>query len=293
MSLAPTAPARSPLFVPLALAATVFALSALLLLIGVVAVPDAVRGQLKLTPIVLQWLCKDGLLAGLALAAGCLLTQRRGRPRRPIGAAICALLLAFALGLLWSTTVDAWLFGRLGQQRRELEAAFAVSGVLKAAAQIGVAWPLAWWIGGRGATPVAWSGAARRAVGALVGGGVCAGLVLALQQGAAGFAALDGDGHRSGMSAVALAIGAAHALACALWPVRSGHGALAALASATLTPLLLLAAAVPLALYGQALQLPMLIALALLLIVAVPALAWLATRAAQRRLRPAAEADPA
>lgn len=289
MSLAPTAAARSPLLVPLALAAALFAASALFLLIGLIAVPEAVRGQLKLAPIVLQWLCKDGLLAGLGLAAACVLTQRRGGPRRPIGAVICALLLVFAIGLLWSVTVDAWLYGRLAAQRRELEAAFAASGVLKAAAQIALAWPLAWWIGGRGATPVVWSGRARRAIGALVGGGVCAGLVLALQQGAAGFAALDGDGHRSGMSAVALAVGAVLALACALWPLRSGHGALVALAAAALTPLLLLAAAVPMALYGQALDLPLLIALALAAIVAAPVLAWLSLRALHRRLRPAAQ----
>ncbi|MEI2457401.1 hypothetical protein [Lysobacter firmicutimachus] len=291
MSLAPTAAARSPLLVPLALAAALFAASALLLLIGALAVPEAVRSELKLAPILLQWLCKDGLLAGLGLAVACVLTQRRGAPRRPIGAAICALLLAFAVALLWSTTVDAWLYGRLGGQRRELEAAFAGSGLLKAAAQIAVAWPLAWWIGGRGATPVAWSGAARRAIGALVGGGVCAGLVLALQQGAAGFAALDGDGHRSGMSAVALAVGAVLALVAGVWPLRSGHGALGALAAAALTPLLLLAAAVPLALYGQALELPMLIALALALIVAAPLLAWLTVRALHRRGRPVAPAD--
>lgn len=269
----------SPALAPLALAANVLVLSAAFVLIGRLTAPGAPSPEPALAA-ALQWLCSIALLVGFVLALACVLTDRRGAPRRSWAAVLAALVLIFGLGVGWSMLQSqglAALYDRRNLQ--QLLAWTAGLAALKVVTINAVALPIAWRLGGRGLTPVRWLGWHRRVIGALVGGMLCAGVSLLLQTLAAAYTSLGHGEQRIGMSVVALGVGGVLGLSWLLLPVRRGSGALPALASALLTPALIVAASLGLlAMDHASWALGTLIAVVLLILLAAPVLAWLIVR---------------
>ncbi|MBN7137283.1 hypothetical protein A7A76_21420 [Lysobacter enzymogenes] len=266
---------RSPAFVPLALSTLVFVLSGAFVLVAALSSPAAQGAGLNAA----QWLCSIGSLIGFVAALACVLTDRRGVPARPWACILAALVLIFGLGVAWSllqTPLMQSLAQRSGAQA--LGAWAAGLGALKVVAVNLVALPLAWWLGGRGTLPVAWTSRQRRAIGALVALSLGAGVALLVQTAAAAFTALGEGEQRAGMSVVGLAVGVVHGLTASIAPVRRGSGALPALWSSLLTPALIVLASLPAMLGGEHWELATrVIAVALALLLA-PVASWLLVR---------------
>lgn len=272
-------PVRSPALVPLALAANLLVFSAAFVLIGLIT---AANVQTEVSGLVqaVEWLCSIGLLIGFVLVVSCMLSDRHGAPRRPWATVLAALVLIFGLGVGWAMLQGQVLNGlRSSYSVQQLLAWTAGIAALKVVAINLVALPIAWRLGGRGTTPVAWRGWHRRVIGALAGGFLCAGVALLLQNLAAAYTSLGHGEQRIGMSVVALAVGLIQALMILALPVRRGSGALPALLSALLTPLLIVAASLALlAVNSNSWGMTSLIAVVLLILLLAPILSWLLLR---------------
>lgn len=284
---------RSPAWFPLALAACVFVLTGAFFLVSQIEhpLPEGADGAADQIYSWLEWLCGIGLLIGINLALASAAIARRGPPQRAWAALLVAVALVFGLGYLWSIAVmqamqalsDNLSAMALYRWVPPLNAAKVV-----VTSSIGLA--VAFAVGGRGPTPVVWSGGQRRLIGALVAFGVCAGVLLLLQHSLSRFTALDDNAQRHGMTLAALGIGTVHALCWALLPVRRGSGAMPALISALLTPVLIVLPALPLVLLGDKLGLAELLVIVLLLLFVAPVLAWLLVVWLHRRRYPAVQA---
>ncbi|WP_223619135.1 hypothetical protein [Lysobacter sp. ESA13C] len=284
---------RSPVWFPLALGACVFVLTAAFFLVAQIEhpLPEGADGAASQVYAWLEWLCGIGLLIGVNLALASALIARRGPPQRAWAALLVAVALVFGLGYLWSIAVmqsmqalsDSVSTVTLYRWVPPLNAVKVV-----VTSSIGLA--IAFAVGGRGPTPVVWSGGQRRLIGALVAFGVCAGVLLLLQHSLSRFTALDDNAQRHGMTLAALGIGFLHGLCWALLPARRGAGAMPALISALLTPLLIVLSTLPLLLLGDKLGLAELLVIVLLLLFAAPVLASLLVVWLHRRRYPAAQA---
>lgn len=284
---------RSPVWFPLALGACVLVLTAAFFLVAQIEhpLPEGADGAASQVYAWLEWLCGIGLLIGVNLALASALIARRGPPQRAWAALLVAVALVFGLGYLWSIAVmqsmqalsDSVSTVTLYRWVPPLNAVKVV-----VTSSIGLA--IAFVVGGRGPTPVVWSGGQRRLIGALVAFGVCAGVLLLLQHSLSRFTALDDNAQRHGMTLAALGIGFLHGLCWALLPARRGAGAMPALISALLTPLLIVLSTLPLLLLGDKLGLAELLVIVLLLLFAAPVLASLLVVWLHRRRYPAAQA---
>lgn len=272
-------PVRSPALVPLALAANLLVFSAAFVLIGLLTAPGA-QTEVSGLALAVEWLCSIGLLIGFVLALSCVLTDRHGVPQRPWATVLVALVLIFGLGVGWAMLQGQALGAlRSGYSVQQLLAWTAGIAALKVVAVNLVAVPIAWRLGGRGTTPVLWRGWHRRVIGALVGGFLCAGVALLLQNVAAAYTSLGHGEQRVGMSVVALAVGLIQALMILALPARRGSGALPALLSALLTPLLIVVASLAvLAVNSNSWEMTSLIAVVLLILLLAPILSWLLLR---------------
>ncbi len=272
----PSAEHRSPAFFPLTLALLLLVLSAAFVLLGHWTSAEApVAAGLPAWAAALYWLCSTGLLFGFVLALAAGLTDRHGAPRRGWAAVLAALVLIFGLGVAWAMAQAQWLAYHLAPEQAARAPAWLSGLAVAKVVAIGlVALPLAWRLGGRGATPVAWTPRQRRLLGALVGGSLCAGAALMLQNVASAYTALGEGQQRIGMSVVAAGVGLAHALACLALPVRRGPGVWPALVSALLAPALIVLVSVPLALLGQEWPMLALIAAMLAILALMPAVSW-------------------
>ncbi|QCW24301.1 hypothetical protein FE772_00100 [Lysobacter enzymogenes] len=283
MSAAP-AENRSPAFVPLALAVLMLALTAAFTAIAMRSLP-ALHGA-RFDPA--QWLGSIGLPVGFVVVVACALTDRRGVPARPWACVLAALVLLFGLGLAWSMLEMPWLASL--SRRADARALLAWTdglGALKSLLVALVALPLAWRLGGRGATPVQWSPRQRRLLGALTALCLGAGVALLVPSLAAAFTALGDSEQRVGMSVVALGVGVVHGLVALIAPMRSA-GALPALVSALLTPVLIVLGSLPAMFGGEHWNLPARVIVVLVVLLLAPALSWLLVR---RRLGAAARTD--
>ncbi|QQP94871.1 hypothetical protein [Lysobacter enzymogenes] len=273
----PTAPAenRSPAFVPLTLSTLVFALSGAFVLAAAASSPATQSAGMGAA----QWLCSIGLLIGTVAVVASALTDRRGVPARPWACILAALVLIFGLGVLWSLA-QAPLMQSLGRRYSvsAMGAWAAGFGVLKVVAVNLVALPLAWRLAGRGAAPVLWQPWQRRLIGALVALSLAAGVALLVQTVAAAFTTLGDGQQRAGMSVVGLGIGAVHGLIALIAPMRRGSGALPALASSLLTPVLIVLGSLPAMLGGEQWDMAGRITIVLLVLLFAPILSWLLVR---------------
>ncbi|MGO4261450.1 hypothetical protein [Lysobacter sp. TAB13] len=270
---------RSPVFVPMAVAWLALILSAAFVLIGTMTTPADARATASAAAQIVQWLCSIGLLFGFVLVLGCVLVDRRGTPRRAWFAVLAALVLIFGLGVAWSMGQNQALAALLkDRSRQDLLIWVSALGAVKVIAINAVALPLAWRLGGRGDTPVSWSSGQRRVVGALVAASLCAGLLLLVQNVAAAFTSLGQGEQGAGMSVVALAVGAVHGLFALALPMRRGAGAVPALLSSLLTPVLIVAASLPVVTAGESWDLPARITAVLLILLFAPMLSWLLVR---------------
>lgn len=270
---------RSPVFVPLTLAALVLTLSGAFVLIGAITGPA--QGVDTSSPVAgfIQWLGSIGVLIGFVLALSCVLVDRRGVPARAWATILTALVLIFGLGLLWSLAQSRALTALLTSHDRPLLLAWmAAAGALKVVVVNAIVLPLAFRLGGRGDTPVQWQPWQRRVIGALVAFAFCAGVSLLLQNIAASFSALGGGEQRLGMSVVALGVGAVHGLFALALPMRRGSGAVPALLSSLLTPGLIVAASLPVVTVAMNWDIVTQIVAVLLILLIAPMLSWLLVR---------------
>jgi len=266
---------RSPAFVPLALSTLVFVLSGAFVLVAALSSPATQSAGLNAA----QWLCSIGSLIGFVAALACALTDRRGVPARPWACILAALVLIFGLGVAWSllqTPLMPGLAKRFGAHT--LSAWAAAFGALKVVAVNLIALPLAWWLGGRGAVPVQWTSRQRRVIGALIALSLGAGVALLVQTAAAAFTSLGDGEQRAGMSVVGLGIGAVHALAALIAPVRRGSGALPALLSSLLTPALVVLGSLPAVLGGEHWSLAARVVAVVAALLIAPVASWLLVR---------------
>lgn len=266
---------RSPAFVPLALSTLVFVLSGAFVLVAALSSPHTQSAGMGAA----QWLCSIGLLIGFVAVLASALTDRHGVPARPWACVFAALVLIFGLGVAWSLA-QAPLMQFLGRRMGTpaLAAWAAGLGVLKVVAVNLVALPLAWRLGGRGAAPVLWQPWQRRLIGALVALSLGAGIALLVQTVAASFTALGDGQQRAGMSVVGLGVGAVHGLVALIAPMRRGSGALPALLSSLLTPVLIVLGSLPAVLGGEQWDMAGRITIVLLVLLFAPVLSWLLVR---------------
>lgn len=269
----------SPALAPLALAANVLVFSAAFVLIGQITAPAAQSSEPPLAA-ALQWLCSIGVLVGFVLALACVWTDRRGAPRRSWAAVLVALVLIFGLGVAWSMLQSQAMHALYASHGAQpLLAWTAGLAALKVVTISAVVLPIAWRLGGRGVTPVQWRGWHRRVIGALVGSMLCAGVSLLLQNVAAAYTSLGHGEQRIGMSVVALGVGGLLGLLWLAGPVRRGSGAMPALLSALLTPVLIVAASLALlAMDHNGWEMATLIAVVLLILLFAPIASWLIVR---------------
>lgn len=282
----PAAPAenRSPVFVPLTLAILVSLLSAAFTLVAMRSLPVLHGARFDAA----QWLGSIALPVGFVVVVACALTDRRGVPARPWACVVAALALLFGLGLAWAMLETAAL-GALARRLdlRELTACSDGLSALKSLAVALVALPLAWRLGGRGATPVRWSPGQRRLLGALAALCLGAGFALLAQTLASAFTALGDGDQRAGMSVVALGVGAIHGLSALVAPARHGAGTLPALASALLTPVLVVLGSLPAMFGGEGWDMAARVVVVLLVLLLAPALSWWLVRRVHGRGAPA------
>lgn len=284
---------RSPVWFPLALAACVFVLTAAFFLVSQIEhpLPEDTDGASPQLFAWLEWLCGIGLLIGVNLALASAIIARRGPPQRAWAALLVAVALVFGLGYLWSIAVLQTMQALSDSvPATELYRWLPPLNAAKVAVTSAIGLAIAFAVGGRGPTPVAWSGGQRRLLGALVAFGVCTGVLLLLQHTASRFTALSDSDQRHGMTIAALAIGAVHGLCWALLPARRGSGTMPALISALLTPLLIVLPALPLVMLGDRLGMAELLVIVLLLLFAAPVLTALLVVWLHRRRYPAVPA---
>lgn len=266
---------RSPAFVPLTLSILVFALSGAFVLAAAASSPHTQSAGLGAA----QWLCSIGLLIGTVAALACALTDRRGVPARPWACILAALVLIFGLGVLWSLA-QAPLMQALARRSGEpaMGAWAAGLGVLKVVAVNLLALPLAWRLSGYGATPVLWQPWQRRLIGALIALCLGAGIALLVQTVAAAFTTLGAGEQRAGMSVVGLGVGGVHGFIALIAPARRGSGALPALLSSLLTPVLIVLGSLPAMIGGEQWDMAGRIAVVMLVLLFAPMLSWLLVR---------------
>ncbi|MGH8082415.1 MAG: hypothetical protein ACREP7_17695 [Lysobacter sp.] len=270
---------RSPAFVPLTLAWLVLILSGAFVLIGALTTPPQALGQLSGKAQFAQWFGSIGLLFGFVLLLGCALVERRGVPARAWTTVLVALVLIFGLGVAWSMAQSEVVSGLLKQyDRQQLLIWMAAFGAVKVIVINAIALPVAWRLGGRGETPVLWQPWHRRVLGALIAASLCAGVLLLVQTVAAGFTSLGSGEERVGMSVVALGVGTVHGLFALILPMRRGSGAMPALVSSLLTPVLIVLASLPAVAGGTNWDMAGRITVVLMILIFAPMLTWTVVR---------------
>ncbi|MEH6420508.1 hypothetical protein [Pseudomonas sp. CGJS7] len=270
---------RSPVFVPLTLAALILILSGAFVLIGVATTPADARDTLSPAAQALQWLCSTSLLVGFVLALSARLVEKNGVPRRAWLTVLAALVLIFGLGLAWSLGQNQALTALAASRtRQELLMWVSLLGAAKVVLIGAIALPLAWRLGGRAPAPAVWKPWQRRVLGALIAASLCAGIALLVQNVAASFTALGDGDQRVGMSVVALGVGTVHGLFALMFAARRGSGAVPASLSSLLTPALIVLASLPAVRGGEGWDMAGRIAVVLLILLFAPMVSWLLVR---------------
>lgn len=276
--------ARGPAAFPLGLAGGLLAVSLITAAVVGVVSKASPLDSLEALGQWLTWFCGVGLLIAINVAMAATAVTRHGTPQRFALALVTAMLTfygaAFLLSLGRGELVNAWIVRHPGEARALLGwLPFASLLQMLVVAAVSVA--LAWKVGGRSAVPVAWPKGARRALGAIVGFGACVGLLPLQARLIAMLDVVPLQTLQSGLPFLAVTLGVAHALAWALWPARAGSGAWPAFVSAALVGPLLLALAWLSQFVLVRIEQPAVVgAVAGVLLLACPLLAWAGSRAA-------------
>lgn len=288
MSSAPSS-TRNPSAFPLALAASLLAVSMVTAaVIGVVS-PGSDLSSMETVGQWLGWFCGVGLLIAINAAMAATAVARRGTPPRFAVALVAAMVTfyvaAFLLSLARGWVVHAWV-AKQPEAARSILAWMPFASLLQMLVVAVLSLVLAWKVGGRGAVPVRWTKGARRALGAIVAFGACIGLLPLQGRLIAMLELVPLQTLQLGLPFLAVTLGAVHALAWGLAPARTGSGAWPAFVSSALVGPVVLGAAwlsqFVLARIGQ----PALVGVvASAMLLACPLLAWAICRAAHRRLR--------
>ena len=273
---------RSPAFLPLALATLMLALTGAFTLISAISTPADAYEPISRGVRTVQWLSSNAALIGFALVLSSVLVERRGVPPRAWVTIVSALIVIFALGLAWSLAQNKLIVSfQGGVSGKALMVWMALLSAAKVVIVNLIALPLAWRLGGgRGDTPVTWRPWQRRVLGALVAASFCAGVALLVQWVATSFTALgDGDSNQHvGMSVVAIGVGLVHGLFALILPMRRGSGAVPAMVSSLLTPVLIIIASLPAIAGGEGWDMAGRIAVVMLILLFAPMLSWLVVR---------------
>jgi len=279
---------RSAAAFPLALAASLLAVSVLTAwVVGVVA-PSSAMTSLEALGQWLGWFCGVGLLVAINVAMAATAVSRHGTPARFATALVAAMLAfyaaAFVLSLARGWAVSAWI-AQQPQAARAILTWMPFASLLQMLLVALLSLALAWKLGGHGTVPVAWSKPARRALGAVVAFGACIGLLPLQGRLIAMLDLVSLPTLQLGLPFLALTLGVAHALAWGLGPGRAGSGVWPAFASSALVgPLLLGVAWLSQFILGWITHPAALSAAAGALLLACPLLAWAICRGASARL---------
>lgn len=289
-----TAAIRGPTAFPLALGACLLAISVVTAVVVGASTPASGASAIEVSGQWLAWFCGVGLLVAINVALAATMVDRRGTPPRfaiaLVAATLTFYLASFLLSLLRGWAVNAWM-AQQPQAARALLAWMPFASLLQMLLVAVLAVALAWRLGGRGGVPVAWSKAARRALGAVVAFGGCMGLLPLQGRLMAMLDLVSLEMLRLGLPFLAVTLGLVHALAWALAPARRGSGAWPAFVSSALVgPLLLAAAWLSQFILARITHPTGVSAVASALLLACPLLAWAVCRAAsgRRRVAPAA-----
>ena len=288
MTAAPTTP-RGPAAFPLALGGSLLAVSLLTAAVVGVVSKASPLGSLEALGEWLGWFCGVGLLIAINVAMAATAVTRRGSPQRFAIALVAAMVMfygaAFLLSLARGALFNAWV-ARHPEETRSILGWMPFASLLQMLLVAALSVALAWKLGGRGGLPVAWTVQSRRALGAIVAFGACVGLLPLQARLIAMLDVVPLQTLQSGLPFLAVTLGVAHALAWALWPARAGSGAWPAFVSAALVGPLLLALAWLSQFVLVRIEQPAVVgAVASVLLLACPVLAWAGSRAAANRWR--------
>lgn len=280
---------RHPAAFPLALAASLLAVSVLTAVVVGVVAPSSGITPLEAFGQWLGWFCGVGLLVAINVAIAATAVSRHGTPPRFAIALVTAILAfyaaAFVLSLARGWAVKAWI-AQQPQAARAILGAMPFVSLLQMLLVAVLSLALAWKLGGRGALPVAWSTPARRALGAVVGFGACIGLLPLQGRLMAMLDLVSLQTLQLGLPFLAVTLGIVHALAWALGPARAGSGVWPAFVSAALVGPLLLAVAWQAQFILARLTNPAAVSVvAGSLLLACPLVAWAVCRAVSHRSR--------
>ena len=280
-----TTATRTPAAFPLALGASLLAVSVLTAVVVGVATPVASITSLEVLGQWLGWFCGVGLLVAINVALAATVVARRGTPARfaiaLVAATLAFYLAAFGLSLARGWAANAWVAQQPGAAR-SIMTWLPFASLLQMLVVAALSLALAWTLGGRGAAPVAWTPRARRALGAVVAFGACIGLLPLQGRLMAMLDLVSLPMLQQGLPFLAVTLGVVHALLWALWPVRVGSGVWPAFVSAALIGPLLLALAWLSPFILERIEQPALVsAVASALLLACPLLAWAVCRLAR------------
>lgn len=272
---------------PLALAGSLLAVSVLTAIVVGVVTPVSGMTTVEKFSQWLSWFCGVGLVIAINVALAATVVARRGPPARFAIALVAATLTFYAASFLLSLA-RGWTVRTLVETHPQairpildwMPFASLLQMLLVAALSLAVAWRL----GGRGTGPVVWSTRSRRVLGAIVAFTGCLGLLPLQGRLMAMLDLVSLETLQLGLPFLALSLGLVHALLWLLAPVRTGSGVWPALVSSALIgPLLLAIAWLSQFILGGIDDTAMVSAVASVLLLACPVLAWALGRAANHR----------
>lgn len=238
--------ARAPTAFPLALSASLLAVSVVTAAVVGVVSPGAGLSSIETVGQWLGWFCGVGLLIAINAAMAATVVSRRGTPPRFAVALVSTMVTlyvaTFLLSLARGWAVNAWISEQPGAAR-SIMAWMPFASLLQMLVVAVLSLALAWKVGGRGVMPVAWSTRARRTLGAIVAFGACIGLLPLQGRLMAMLDLVPLQALQLGLPFLAITLGLVHASVWAIAPARAGSGVWPAFVSAALVgPLLLLVA---------------------------------------------------